>query len=136
MTRAISEARPVRRGPPTTDTGASDENTPPLHVRPTASAMWPGFGSSALVAGGAPSPATRTTERPVPALRPSTVPSKVCPSPRRTETTPSWTATPGVTTRSVSQTTPATGRRCACTWTIEAATVSAAAASCVDRAVR
>ena len=33
--------RPVRSGPPTTDTGARAENSPPLQVRPTASAMWP-----------------------------------------------------------------------------------------------
>ena len=119
----------MRSGPPTTDTGASAENRPPLQVRPTASAMCPARGSAAVVAGGAPSPGTRTAVSPVLALRPSTVPSKVCPSPRRTDTTPSWTATPGVSTRSVSQTTPATGRRCACTWTIDAAAVSAAAAS-------
>ena len=44
MTRAISDVRPVRSGPPTTATEVRLANTPPLHVRPTATARCPTFG--------------------------------------------------------------------------------------------
>ena len=38
-------------GPPTTATGAKAAITPPLQVRPTAIARWPGRGSSAGASG-------------------------------------------------------------------------------------
>ena len=70
MTRAISDVRPVRSGPPTTATEVRLAKTPPLQVRPTATARWPTRGSAAGRAGGTPRPGTRITARPVPGLRP------------------------------------------------------------------
>ena len=65
ITRAISDVRPVRSGPPTTATDVRCANTPPLHVRPTATARCPTRGSAAGRAGGTPRSGTRITARPV-----------------------------------------------------------------------
>ena len=61
--------------------------------------------------------------------RPSTVPSCTAPSPPRTEAVPPSRPRLDVTTKSVSNTTPAATRRGPCTCTTEGATVCTAWAS-------